>query len=83
MKQIPVTMPELVLIAGTRAALGAGLALLLSDRLSGHQRRSVGWALLTVGVVSTVPLAIGVIGKLRGTVKGQGQPEGAVEADVT
>jgi len=65
MKEAHVTLPELALIAGTRAALGAGLGLLLADRLSEGQRRAVGWTLLTVGLVSTIPLAFEVLGKSR------------------
>jgi hypothetical protein len=49
-------MPELGLIAGTRAALGAGAGLLLADRLSDEQRRAVGWTLFAVGLISTIPL---------------------------
>jgi len=56
-----VTLPELGLIAGTRAALGAGIGLLLADRLSADQRRAVGWTLLAVGALSTIPLAAEVI----------------------
>jgi uncharacterized membrane protein YfcA len=52
-----ITLPRLGLIAGTRAALGAGAGLLLADRLSPDQRRAVGWTLLAVGVVTTFPLA--------------------------
>lgn len=57
------TIPEIVLIGGTRAALGAGLALLLSDRLSREQRRAVGLTLFLVGAISTIPLALNVFGK--------------------
>lgn len=60
MKQVVLTFPELGLIAGTRVALGAGLALLLGDRLSPEQRRAVGWTLLAVGVITTVPLGLEV-----------------------
>ena len=56
-----VTIPELALIAGTRVALGAGIGLLLGDRLSGEQRRAVGWTLLAVGTITTVPLAAEVL----------------------
>jgi hypothetical protein len=49
------------LIAGTRVALGAGLGLLLGERLDRTQRRAVGWTLLAVGVVTTFPLAAGVL----------------------
>ena len=65
MRETQVTLPELALIAGTRAALGAGLGLLLADRLPDGQRRAVGWTLLLIGAVSTVPLAIEVLGKSR------------------
>ena len=58
------TLPELGLIAGTRVALGAGLGLLLAPRLREEQRRAVGWTLLAVGVLTTIPLAAGVL--LRG-----------------
>jgi hypothetical protein len=50
------------LIAGTRAALGAGIGLLLADRLPQDQRRAVGWTLLLVGIASTIPLAFEVFG---------------------
>jgi hypothetical protein len=56
MKQTRLTLPELSLIAGTRAALGGGIALLLSDCLSDRQRKTAGWALFLGGVMSTVPL---------------------------
>jgi len=62
MKETRVTFPELALIAGTRAAAGAGLGLLLSNRLSESQRRAAGWALLLVGAVSTIPLVLEVYG---------------------
>ena len=56
-----VTVPELFLIASTRAALGAGLALLFGEGLSYSQRRAIGWTLVVVGVVSTIPLAAEVL----------------------
>jgi 4-amino-4-deoxy-L-arabinose transferase-like glycosyltransferase len=42
-------------------ALGAGVALLLADRLSREQRRAVGWSLLAVGALTTIPLAAKVV----------------------
>ena len=65
MKQVSLSIPELGLIAGTRGALGAGLALLLGDRLNPEQRRAVGWTLLAVGVITTVPLIAQVLGKYQ------------------
>jgi hypothetical protein len=56
-----ITLPELGLIAGTRAALGAGVGLLLADRLDPGRRKAVGWTLLLVGVITTIPLALEVL----------------------
>ncbi|PYS91784.1 MAG: hypothetical protein DMF64_11325 [Acidobacteria bacterium] len=63
MRKSTLTIPEIVLIGGTRAALGAGLALLLADRLEPKQRRAVGWTLFLVGVATTLPLALDVLSK--------------------
>ncbi len=65
MREVQVTLPELGLLVGTRAALGAGLGLLLADYLPEGQRKAVGWTLFLVGVVSTVPLAFEMLGKIR------------------
>jgi len=65
MKEFKVVMPELGLIASTRAALGGGAALLLAERLTREQRKALGWTLLLVGVVTTIPLAMLVLGKRR------------------
>jgi hypothetical protein len=65
MKHASLTIPEIGLIAATRAAGGAGLALLLGDRLEPEQRRAVGWTLLAIGVITTIPLVADVLGKLR------------------
>jgi hypothetical protein len=58
MKRIPLSLPEIGIMAGTRAAAGAGIALLLADRLDEDQRRAIGWTLLAVGVISTIPIAV-------------------------
>jgi hypothetical protein len=57
------TIPEIMLVAGTRVALGVGVGLLLSDRLNKDQRKAAGWALLAVGVVTTIPIIKGVLAK--------------------
>ena len=63
MKAKTLTIPEIILIAGTRVALGAGMGLLISDKLNKDQRRGAGWALLGFGILTTVPIVVGVIGK--------------------
>ena len=65
MTERTITIPEIMLIAGTRVALGAGIGLLLADRLKGDQRRGAGWALLAVGVLSTIPIVAEVLGKAQ------------------
>jgi hypothetical protein len=65
MRHASLTLPEIVAVAATRAAGGAGLALLLGDRLKPEQRRTVGWTLLAIGVLTTIPLIADVLGKLR------------------
>jgi hypothetical protein len=58
MKQHEVTVPQIGLIAGTGAMLGAGIALLFSEKLSTEQRRAIGWTLVAVGALTTIPLAL-------------------------
>src|SRR6266571_1951069 len=63
MMERKLTVAETILIAGTRVALGAGIGLLLSTRLNNEQRKAAGLALALVGGLTTIPLALGVIGK--------------------
>ena len=58
MKKHAVTVPEVALIAATRAMLGAGIAFLVSDKLAPAQRKAIGWTLVAVGVVTTIPIAV-------------------------
>ena len=63
MREVHITIPEIGLIAATRAAAGVGLGLLLADYLEPQQRRAVGWTLFLTSAFSTVPLVIDVLGK--------------------
>lgn len=65
MKEIRLSPPELSLIVGTRAMLGAGIGLLAAGRLGPEQRKAVGWTLVAVGLVSTVPLGMIALSKWR------------------
>jgi hypothetical protein len=62
MMKTELTLPELGLLVGTRGMLGAGLGLLLADKLSDDRRKGIGWTLAAVGVLSTIPLAMMVFG---------------------
>ena len=63
MRKSVLTIPEIGLIGVTRVALGAGLALLLGEKLDRKERRAVGWALFLMGAVTTVPLVLDVLSK--------------------
>ena len=60
MKTRRVKLPVLGAIAATRGMIGLGAGLLLSSRM-GERRRTVGWTLLGIGAVSTIPLAMAVL----------------------
>src|ERR1043166_9152131 len=63
LKERNVTLPELILVAGTRAALGVGVGLLLKEKLNKDQRRGAGLALVILGGLSTIPLALEIFGE--------------------
>jgi len=60
-----ISVPDLVLIAGTRLALGAGIGLLVSNRLNHDQRKAAGLALAIVAGFTTIPLAVAVASRSR------------------
>lgn len=78
MMQRIVTVPDMILIAGTRVALGAGIGLLLSRRLGAGVREGAGWALLAVGALTTIPLVMklrtATLDEERGRTARQGAP---------
>jgi hypothetical protein len=63
MKQLTISLPEFVLTAATRGMIGAGIGLLLADKLSAKRRKAVGWPLFAVGALSTIPIALHLFGK--------------------
>ena len=58
MKKITLFLPELLLIVGTRALLGGGVALLLTEQMERKERRLLGWTLGLIGAITTIPLAM-------------------------
>jgi hypothetical protein len=65
MKSRSLTIPEIGFIAATRAAAGAGLALLLAGKMRRATRKRIGITLLTVGAVSTIPIVAGIFCKTK------------------
>ena len=58
-----VTMPEIALVAVTRAAIGFGAGLLLAGKLERKRRKLLGWTLFLSGLASTIPIATHLLGK--------------------
>jgi hypothetical protein len=65
MKKAELALPEIMLIAGTRVMAGAGVALLLADKLSEDKRKMIGWTLFLIGALSTIPLVLDVFSKRK------------------
>jgi hypothetical protein len=63
MRERTLTIPEIIMIAGTRVAFGAGLGLLLGECLSRDTRKGAGYALLAVGALSTIPIVVGILSR--------------------
>lgn len=57
MKKRLLSIPQLMFVVSTRAALGAGVALLSSGRWSDRRRRATGLTLALVGAATTIPAA--------------------------
>jgi hypothetical protein len=65
MRQTTLRLPDLMLLVGTRVALGVGIGLLLGTRLDKRARKGAGIALLAMGVLTTVPILLNVRGTQR------------------
>ena len=63
MKTYNVTVPEIGIVAATRGMAGAGIGLLLAQYLRPETRRAIGWTLLAVGALSTIPIVMALVGK--------------------
>jgi hypothetical protein len=61
-RKLQLSLPTLFSVAATRGLLGVGAGLLLSDKLARPRRRKAGLALLGLGIATTIPLAVRVLG---------------------
>lgn len=61
MKSIELSLPLLGAVVGTRAMLGAGIGLLAADALPATRRKAIGWTLVAIGALSTIPLGLNVL----------------------
>lgn len=58
MKSVLLSLPTFGFVVATRAALGVGIGLLMSDRIPRFRRRRVGMALVALGAATTVPAVL-------------------------
>ena len=58
MHKVNVSLPEIGFVAATRAIGGAGIGLLASGYLKDAPRKKLGLALLAIGILTTLPIAI-------------------------
>ena len=63
MKTYNITVPEISIVAATRGMLGAGIGLVASNYLRPETRRAVGWTLLAVGALTTIPIVMALLGR--------------------
>jgi hypothetical protein len=61
MKKLVLDFPTFGFVVATRAMIGAGIGLLVSDRLTSDRRRAVGATLLAIGAATTVPALLAVL----------------------
>jgi hypothetical protein len=67
MQSLTLTVPEFMFVVGTRAAFGAGIGLLVADKLDSDQRRAIGTTLALLGAVTTVPAVMAVFRSRNGS----------------
>lgn len=63
MRTSTLSIPEIGLIAATRGMFGAGVALLVADRVPREKRKKIAIPLLLIGLLSTAPLIVDVLRK--------------------
>ena len=64
-RTLDLSVPELAFVAATRGMAGAGIGLLASSYLSLPTRKAVGWTLLAIGALTTIPIAVAVYARHR------------------
>jgi hypothetical protein len=61
----------MMLLAGTRVALGVGIGLLAARRLDDRVRKGAGVALLIVGALTTVPIVLNAVASSQSRLGGE------------
>lgn len=61
MKRLNLPAPAFFFIVGTRALLGAGVGLLVSDKLPRRRRKILGATLVGLGALTTIPAILSLV----------------------
>ena len=64
MRSVSVSLPEALLVIGTRAMAGVGIGLLAANYMIAPERRKLGWSLVAMGALSTIPLAMRILPRI-------------------
>ena len=65
MRDVNLSVPEMIFVARTRGMAGAGIGLLAADLVRPDARKPVGWTLIAIGAITTLPIAATLIGRAR------------------
>ena len=65
MRDVNVSIPEVFFVALTRGMAGAGIGLLAADCIKPVARKPIGWTLLAIGALTTLPIAATLLGRAR------------------
>ena len=65
MNEVVLGLPTFAFVVGTRVALGVGVGLLVSERLSADRRRVIGGSLVALGAAATIPAMMAVFRHVR------------------
>jgi len=60
MKSLELNLPTFGFVVATRAMIGAGLGLLLAERIPEDRRRTIGLTLLGIGAATTIPALLAI-----------------------
>jgi len=63
MKRFNLPAPSFFFIVATRALLGAGVGLHVSDKLPRKRRKTVGATLVGLGALTTIPALVALFGR--------------------
>jgi putative Ca2+/H+ antiporter (TMEM165/GDT1 family) len=64
-KRVELPGPEIGILAATRAMLGAGVGLMVADKLSERHRKVIGRTLFLIGALSTIPLVKDIVRRMH------------------